>query len=325
MPDLCHASRLRAHLRNLVVVTGAAGMLTAGLQACGGNVVDEGTVLKSETGAECVLGAREGEPGTYCSFTPWYVSAKGAGCSSLSCNDICGVSGSIGCPYDSTKERFTCNWYCVVDGRRHASSVELDDEAPLHLGDHFARMAYHEAIAVQAFERLRRDLRVLGAPRALIVACSRAIEDERRHVRMASGLARKFGRAPLVPPSCAPMAPRTALELASENGREGCGRELLGVFVGEWHATHAEHRVVRRFYARITADEARHASLSVRLQRWLRGRLSEAERAAVDHEALSFVRAAVVQAPTALGVPPPALFERVTRCLAEDLPLAWAA
>ena len=325
MNPLCHATRLRIHLRNLAVVAGAAGMLSVGLQACGGSVAEEGTVLTSETGATCVLGAHDGEPGTYCSITSWYVAAKGEGCATLSCNAICGESGSITCGYDKAKERFGCSWYCVVDGRRHGLAVLPPETVPANLGEHFARMAYNEALAVQAFTCLRDELRALGAPRALLAACGRAIDDERKHVRMANAMARRFGAFPLPPPASAPPTRRSALEIAKENGREGCGRELLGVFVGEWHAAHAEDAAVRRFYARISRDEARHAAFSVRLQRWLRGRLNPAARAAVDAEALAFLGRAVVHAPTSLGQPGGAVLEAVVRRLASDLDVAWAA
>jgi hypothetical protein len=120
-------------------------------------------------------------------------------------------------------------------------------------------------------------------------------------------------------------APRSLVEIALENAREGCGRELLGVFVADWHAAHAEDPVVRRFYRRIAADEARHAALSLRLQRWLRGRLCEADRARVDAEAARFLRGAFVAAPPALGVPDPAILGDVARRLTADLAAAWAA
>ncbi len=338
MSSLLHARGLRAHLSHLLTVFSAGSAVAVSVQACGGMVEtaeDAGTVLTTDAGdgavGRCVLQPIDGGIPPYCtSFSASWSRIATGDCTAADCRAACGVESEGGYPamcwYDPARTQFTCSWACAVDGRRHVSAIAPPPgDDPADLGGHFARMAYHEAVAVQAFAALRAELRAHGAPTSLLRACRRAELDEVRHVRMASALARRFGATPSQPPAMPAVAARSLAEIALENAREGCGRELLGVFVGEWHAVHAEDPVVRRFYRRIAADEARHAALSLRLQRWLRARLDGSDRARVDAEAMGFLRGAFVDAPPALGVPDGTLLAQVARRLTTDLALAWAA
>lgn len=111
--------------------------------------------------------------------------------------------------------------------------------------------------------------------------------------------------------------------VALENAREGCGRELLGAAVGLHGAEHARDEGVRAAFAEIARDETGHAALSLRMQRWLRSRLSPAERALVDeamHAALASGTAG--ELPAALGAPSDAELAVLGR-LVESAAFAW--
>jgi len=76
-----------------------------------------------------------------------------------------------------------------------------------------------------------------------------------------SALARSFRHDPkrLI---IAALARRTLFEVALENAVEGCVRETYGAAVGAWQARRAPDDRVRRAFAPVVADEARHADLA---------------------------------------------------------------
>jgi hypothetical protein len=61
------------------------------------------------------------------------------------------------------------------------------------VGAYLARMAFEESAAVTAFERMHEELVALGAPRVLVRAAKQAAQDERRHARVVSRLAKARG------------------------------------------------------------------------------------------------------------------------------------
>jgi rubrerythrin len=206
-----------------------------------------------------------------------------------------------------------CGNSCTVDGRRPEGLPPTHDGEGL--GAHFARMAYHEAAAVLAFEVLARELEEHGAPRALLRALHRAVEDEKVHARLAADLAARFGHA-ATNPEIAKTPTRSLEAIALENAREGCSRETLGVLVGLHQARHAHDPDVRAFYARIARDESRHAALSWRMHAWLRRRLGPHARARVDAElARAFDTMTVPHLDPALGAPSREVFDRAKRAL----------
>lgn len=215
------------------------------------------------------------------------------------CSDCIGLCGREGfCRVNTDAAVVRCFHDCprdsgpvVVDGRR--PPLVRNAPAPVtDLGTHFARMAFFEAASVDAFDILHHELVDHGAPRSLLRSVRRARADEVEHAHLAADLAGRFGAACLTPD--VPRTPTRSLrDLALDNAREGCARELLGALFGMYQAEHADDPAVRAFYARIARDEARHAALSLRLHDWLQTKLApeiwtevEAERAQASARAV---------------------------------------
>ena len=196
----------------------------------------------------------------------------------------------------------------AVCGRRPDGLVDLAC-ARADVGAYFAEVTWLEAAAVVAFRRVESELVALGAPTELIEAAQRAQADEIRHAREASALARRFGGAER-PLEVAPPVERDAFAIALENAVEGCVRETYGALVAAYQAKRAGDPEVRRFFARIAADEANHAELSHEIAAWLEPQLTAGERAriaAAKAEALAELYAATETSPYArlAGLPPP--------------------
>jgi hypothetical protein len=155
-------------------------------------------------------------------------------------------------------------------GCREASAV----------GDHCARSAELEAVSVVAFLELARSLREHGAPAPLIQRAVRAARDEIRHARSMTRLARRYGSEPRA--RRVDSRSFTSLEeLATENAVEGCVVETWGALVGSVQARNAANATLRHHFARIAADETRHAALSWDLARWFDSKLDAPARARV--------------------------------------------
>lgn len=170
---------------------------------------------------------------------------------------------------------------CAIGRRPNglvSSGVSDCDEA---LGRFFAEAAHLEAASVPAFEQLRVELELHGAPLALRDLARRSALEEVQHTATTSALARRFGAEPLAP-TVEPRAPRTLFELALDNATEGCVRETFGALVASHQATAAGDEAVRAALATIAEDETRHAELSWAIDAWARAQLSAEERARLD-------------------------------------------
>src|SRR6185437_16880911 len=143
-----------------------------------------------------------------------------------------------------------------------------------------ARMAFDEAASVHAFGRLRAELAVLDAPPALQHAAARAMRDETRHARAMARHAHARG-AEVPRPRVRRGTVRTLESIARENAVEGCVNETFGALLAAFQAEHAPSPSLRRTFARIAADEARHAALSWAVARWAEPRLDTRARARV--------------------------------------------
>jgi hypothetical protein len=190
----------------------------------------------------------------------------------------------------------------VCVGRRPEGLLgELTGEAMSTLGALYARVAWLEAAAVPAFERLAQELAAYGAPKELVQAALRSARDEIRHARLMGALARRHGA--VVPRmEHEPFHPRSLEALALENAVEGCVRETYGALVAAWQARHAAAPEVRRALQSISSDELRHSELSWEVDAWVSSRMPPAERARLQearHEALHALAAEVEEgAPT---------------------------
>jgi hypothetical protein len=141
------------------------------------------------------------------------------------------------------------------------------------VGSYFARMAYGEAASVHAFANLEADLARWGAPAELVAAAARAARDEVRHARLMERRARACGGtvevvSPRVRRRSSRSSARSLESIARENAVEGCIHETFGALQLRWQASHARDAADRGLFARIAADETRHAALSWLIAQW---------------------------------------------------------
>jgi hypothetical protein len=174
-------------------------------------------------------------------------------------------------------------------GRRPGGLDEPLIRAPNPLGAYFARMAHLERASIVAFDRMRRELGSLGAPRTLTAAAIRATRDEARHARVVERLAYEHGAKPPRPRYRTVKRARTIEEIARENAVEGCVRETFGALVATWQATHAGDERVKAAMRGIARDETRHAELSWKVARFLDTKLNAAARRRVAYEQSSAI------------------------------------
>ena len=167
------------------------------------------------------------------------------------------------------------------DGLQLASGARARSDN--QLGQAFAQMAELELASIAAFATLERQLAAHGAPEQLLQRCRNARTDEVAHARLVASLARRFG-GQLKSVGVVPQSLPSLSELALENAREGCVRELYGVAVATWQSAHARDPQIREVFSRIARDEAEHAALALDLALWLDQHLSETERAEVEAE-----------------------------------------
>lgn len=170
----------------------------------------------------------------------------------------------------------------VCAGRRPEGLEERATQAgESAVAAYFAEMAHLEAASVDAFEILEEELRVHGAPSALLRRVRAAAADEVRHARAMASLARRFG-ASVEAPVVTRGEGRSLEAIAIENAREGCVREAYGALEATFQAEASEDPEIREVMRGIARDETRHAALSLSIASWLRARLSPEARARVD-------------------------------------------
>lgn len=315
-PTLTHATTLRRALE-LVLITTAATTCAWTLASCGGKTTGEEPVngdasisdgddeAGSETGTTMPAECRQTGvvDGGYGSCSPVSVTVSGTAAT-------CGFSGS---PYKSGAEckawcafrpgatgecqfvepnTIVCREYCAVDGRRSPDVLPCPE-----VGEFFALIAHNEAASVNAFALLARELSCRGAPAALLRSIARARRDEARH----AARARRLSRGPIPRVRRRRIAPRSTLEIAIDNAREGCGRELYGATIGLKLASAARTPALRSYYAAIARDEIRHAALSFRIHRFLMQLLSRDEQVEVLAAMREAARASRVALPRAIA------------------------
>ncbi|GAB4214676.1 MAG: hypothetical protein OHK0013_39570 [Sandaracinaceae bacterium] len=175
-------------------------------------------------------------------------------------------------------------------GRRPEGLALADTSGASVAGAYFARVEQLERAAAIAFDWLAAELLHHRAPASLVAAARQGIADEERHAAIAARWRARFGgeSASMV---CPPRrAVRSLFALARENVVEGCVHETWGAVLAAAQAILAAEPVLRADLAAIARDEAEHASLSHRIDRWARARLSSAERAELDRARVDAVR-----------------------------------
>ncbi len=146
--------------------------------------------------------------------------------------------------------------------------------APPHLraalADHWLREASFEHTSILAFDRAARDLLDLGAPPSLIAETRRAQRDERRHARIAFGLAsayaqKRFAPGPLRPP---PRPTPTLEAIAQTTFTEGCVAETIAACLLRAAAERARDPHLAAWISAVASDEERHATLAWKTVAW---------------------------------------------------------
>jgi hypothetical protein len=209
----------------------------------------------------------------------------------LSCADICDthlilycVLASSSCTVDAgvlpdADTVIECV-SCTAGGRRPRGLCDARTKRRTPLGDYFATMAHLESASVRAFRDIEASLVALGAPARLVRAARRARHDERRHARVMSRIARRFGGTP-PRASVRVVCPPSLVELLEDDAVEGCVNETFGALVATWQGETAADPRVRRTMRRIAIDETRHATLAWDILRWGLPRISERDRSRV--------------------------------------------
>lgn len=164
-----------------------------------------------------------------------------------------------------------------------------------HLANFFSDLAQLEEASVPAFHALRRDLATHGAPTALVDAAAQAADDEVRHTKIATALARAQGARP-PRPSVPHIAPRSLEEMAIENAVEGCVNETYGAVVATWISQRASDARTRAAMAVIAHDETGHAALAWEIAGWIDARLEEGARIRVRMARDGALRALAMEA-----------------------------
>jgi len=188
----------------------------------------------------------------------------------VSCSNISEVDGGLVAVDCETT-------YACGTGRRPTELVRASVDGDV-VGRWLAEAAQLEAASVPAFEIVARELRAHDAPAALIARALESADDERRHARIMTSLARAYGATP-GPVRVIVREPRDLEAIARENVVEGLVREAYGARVAIDPA--------------IAADELRHAELAAFVHDWIRPRLPYAARRRVD-EARAAARAQLV-------------------------------
>lgn len=139
------------------------------------------------------------------------------------------------------------------------------------LAAHWTRLGLLEHASIAAFARFNLQLLALAAPPELIEACTRALADETAHTRLCFELASAYAGEPIGPGPLDVTGSLQATSLADIVELvivEGCFGETRAALEAYEAAEAATDPVIRDAYARIAADEERHAALAFRFLRW---------------------------------------------------------
>ena len=135
----------------------------------------------------------------------------------------------------------------------------------------WTELARMEHASVAAFASFTLQLLAAGAPPELLRDTNAALGDELLHARLAFGLASAYAGSP-VGPGPLPLATTVPADLTAmlvALVREACVCETLSALEAREAAAIASDPVVQQVWARIAADEQRHAELGWRTLQWI--------------------------------------------------------
>lgn len=235
--------------------------------------------------------------------------------------------------------------FLVGERARHADAVRRNDWLsagplalePVHpllasdaalcaeLARSWTEIALMEHASVASFARFALHLLGLGAPPELLVATTRAMQDETRHAQVCFALARRYGGEDLGPGELDLNDAFVESDLESvvlSAVREGCIGETVSALEASEAAEHCVDTPTRLVLERIAREEAAHAELAWRFVAWALGRAGSSliERVRSTFAA-ELARPAEHDAPTSLhdltllafGVVTPAEREKLRR------------
>jgi hypothetical protein len=147
----------------------------------------------------------------------------------------------------------------------------LTSQERASLARHWTRMGQMEHASIAAFARFSMQLLSLGAPPALVEACTRALADETAHTRLCFELASAYAGRAIGPGRLAidgSLAVTSLIDVVQLVIAEGCLGETVAAFEAREAAEAAADPVIRAAYTRIARDEQRHAELAFQFIRW---------------------------------------------------------
>lgn len=238
----------------------------------GKDAAPDGCVTVPEPAADAGVGCTSWTVPLPCSFP-----SDASSVTTAECQAYCGSNAYFCSKALDVEGTLRCDPGCAV-GRRPegfaSTSSSRSGDASTITGLYFAAMAELEAASVFSFERLARELESHGAPASLRKRALRAAEDERRHARVASALANRFG-GETRSVAATSMDVRSLEAMALENAVEGCVRETFGALTATLQAERAGDARVKAAMRRIAVDETAHAGLAWAVAEWLDTQLSE--------------------------------------------------
>jgi hypothetical protein len=245
-----------------------------------------------------------------------YADGGGCGSSGFAClqpSDECTTTadcaGELGayCSYDSSAGRRRCNSavcgrpFLVESEARVAPAVRgeawrapgsalpsvdhLTDAERKLLAEHWTRLGQLEHASIAAFARFSLQLLALGAPPALVEACTRALSDETAHTRLCFHLASAYAGHAIGPGRLdvgGSLEQTSLVEVVELVIAEGCFGETGAALEALEAADAATDPVIVAAYRQIAADEQRHAELAFQFVRWALQRSETAVSACIS-------------------------------------------
>jgi hypothetical protein len=139
------------------------------------------------------------------------------------------------------------------------------------LAEHWMKMGQMEHASIAAFARFSLQLLSLGAPPALVEACTRALADETAHTRLCFQLASAYAGHPVGPGRLdvdRSLSATSLEEIVDLVLAEGCFGETSAALDALESADATADPVIRAAYEQIARDEQRHAELAFQFVRW---------------------------------------------------------